>query len=269
MGRTAGSGHCRLFPTFRSRLHSAIFNDLIGFAQFADYASILFINEDDSSARMGATTSLSVRLSGGIICGIVRRQLFSGGFPGLLRASCRSLGGLRRRGALEKGRALSEDGLKSVNILLKTASTTGTWELDASKGATVRAQIPTRNQVTGGRLMIDLSGCWEGEIQLGREMKVEIEIIFDSADLSCVCKWGGCRHHEKRESLGTRRGQGFLLAIGDVVGLDALDSVEELWILACALETSFLDGMAALDSAGPTCCAPDMTNIPGECELDQ
>ncbi len=41
----------------------------------------------------------------------------------------------------------------------------------------------------------------------------------------------GCWHHQKGQSLGTSGGEALLFAIFDVVGVDAIDGIEELRIL--------------------------------------
>lgn len=89
---------------------------------------------------------------------------------------------------------------------------------------------------------------------------MEVKVVLrGGSDVGGVGEGRGRRDHQEGEGLGPRRGERFLLAMGDVVRLDALDGVEELWILALGSESRLERGAAER----PTCCCPDMLSVVG------
>ncbi len=83
--------------------------------------------------------------------------------------------------------------------------------------------------------MVDLSGRGEREVELRRQMEVEVEVLLRSLVLGIhigeVCEWRGSWDHKEGHGLGTRWIEGGFLAILDMVGLDVVDGVEELGIV--------------------------------------
>ena len=77
-----------------------------------------------------------------------------------------------RMRTLQERCTLSQNCLKGVNVFLVHLSGSGTnaRKLDPGERATVGAEIPTRDQIAARRLMIDLSGRWERQVQLRWEM---------------------------------------------------------------------------------------------------
>lgn len=112
---------------------------------------------------------LGVSLPRGVVGRIIRRKLLARGLHSLGRRTA-YLGGPRRRGALQESGALREDGLKCVDIFLETRPAPGTRELDAREGAAVGAQVPSRNEVARGGLVVDLGRRRQGEVELRREV---------------------------------------------------------------------------------------------------
>jgi len=88
---------------------------------------------------------------------------------------------LRRRcDSLKECSALCEDGFKCVDFLLCNfpRSITHRRELDADKSTDLWPQIPSRDKVAARRFVENLRRRWKREIELGREVKMEIEIFF-------------------------------------------------------------------------------------------
>ena len=83
--------------------------------------------------------------------------------------------------------------------------------------------------------MVYLSGSWERKIKLGRQMKVKIKVLFWSLGLGIgrrkICEWRRRWYHQEGQRLGTGRSETFLLAILNVVCIDAFDRIQELWVL--------------------------------------
>ena len=79
--------------------------------------------------------------------------------------------------------------------------------------------------------MVYLGGGGHGEVELGREVEVKVEVLL-GINARGIGETGRRRDHEEREGLGPRGRQGLFPAIHDLVGIDALDSIEELRILA-------------------------------------
>lgn len=138
----------------------------------------------------------------------------------------------RRLRALKKGCALCQDGLKGVDVFLRDRirALANGRKLNARKGAALGAQVPSWYQVAPRGLVVDLCRRGEGQVELGREIEVQVKVFFGRLVLAaCVAEVGKGRvggHHQQRQRLRPRGRQGTLLALLDVVGLDAADGIE-------------------------------------------
>lgn len=64
---------------------------------------------------------------------------------------------------------------------------------------------------------------------------MKIEILLESFGARGggrrICKWRGGGYHQEGEGLGARWGQTILLAILDVIGVDAIDGIQQLRVI--------------------------------------
>lgn len=224
-------------PTLGPRLQLAVLLDLKVVGQLANHAAVFLVHQHNLAALAaahGAVAPPRVRLAGHVVGGVVRRQVLRD--LALARRRGRALFAARlgRRGALEEGGALRQDGLKRVDVLLDALAALDAGELDARESAAVRAQVPARDEVAARRLVVDLRGGGQREVQLGRQVQVQVKVLLGVGAVGVegrVGKGGRGRHHEQRQRLRAGGRQRLLLAVGDVVGRDVLDGVEELWVL--------------------------------------
>ena len=159
-------------------LHVGVFHDLEAFAEFANDASVLFIDENDMTGLARGTSAHRWAAGGGslatrVILGVVRRRQL---LAFLLRVGAWT----RATRALQEGGALCQDRLERIEIFLGALvwSLADAWELDPGEGATVRSEIPAGNEVAIRRLVIDLCRCGDREIQLRWEVKVQVEVLL-------------------------------------------------------------------------------------------
>src|SRR5437016_2412657 len=108
-------------PTFGSVLQLAILDDLETVGKLADDAAVLLINKDDLALAHGALASSGIRLTGLVICRVVRRQIVGHRTLGRRRLPIvqRILpAGLGGRSSFEKRCALRQNSLEGVDVLL-------------------------------------------------------------------------------------------------------------------------------------------------------
>lgn len=109
------------------------------------------------------------------------------------------------RRSFEKRGTLRENRLKGIDILLDVGSAADDGELEASKCAIAGAEIPSRNQVAAGRLVVDLGRRRHGKIELRRQMQVEVEVLLSvsipTSSACRVCEARRRRHHQQRQCL--------------------------------------------------------------------
>lgn len=130
------------------------------------------------SAVYGAVAALCICLSGFVVSRVVSRECLVRGRARLGPVSAgwwrvALLPGRERgRRSFQKSGALRQNGLEGVDIILNALAAVQPGKLDSRKCAAVRAEVPPRNQVARGRLVVDLSRGWQGQVQLGREVEV-------------------------------------------------------------------------------------------------
>lgn len=79
---------------------------------------------------------------------------------------------------------------------------------------------------------------------------MKVEVLRRSCRSGEVCEGRRGRDHEEGEGLGSRRGQRLLMAVRDVVCLDAVDGVEQLGVL---MTCQLAGGLRSLIRLEPTC----------------
>jgi hypothetical protein len=212
--------------TLGALLQPWILNDLGALGKLAHHAAILLVHEHH----------LAVGLFARPCVGFARRVVLR---VVLLQAAL-ALVVLRRLRALEEGGALRQDGFKGVYVLLRhrAGRLANCGELYPRESTALGAQVPSRDEVAARRLVVDLCGRREREIKLRREVEVQVEVFFGRLVLpACVaevCKGRVCGHHQQRERLRPRGCERRLLALLDVVGLDAANGVEKSRIAVAA-----------------------------------
>lgn len=119
------------------------FDNVESLTQFTHNTPVFLVYEYYVTGLMLLCTCSHISFAWGIICWVVMLSALPSGWM------C----------TLKERRALCEDGLKSVNVLLSDfiGSVTDTGELNASEGSTLWAQVPSRYQIAMRGLMIDLS----------------------------------------------------------------------------------------------------------------
>lgn len=115
-----------------------------------------------------------------------------------------------RRGACHECRTLRQNALK--RLLIIPAHLLG--QLDSCK---CPGQVGTGDEIAVGWLWEDLRLSGEGQVEFGRELKVEVEVLGGLI--------GG--DHEEAHGLRAGRGEGGFVAILDVVGMDMVEGEEE------------------------------------------
>jgi hypothetical protein len=104
-----------------------------------------------------------------------------------------ALGRVRCLSTLKEGGALCQNRLESVNVLLcdRVGSLSKRRELNPCEGTAVGTHVPSWDQVAVGRLVVDLGGRREGEIELWRQVQVEVKVFFGCLVLAaCVAEVG-------------------------------------------------------------------------------
>lgn len=92
----------------------------------------------------------------------------------------RMLLGYRRRRPLKERSALRQNRLKGIHIILRhlPRPSSDSRKLYADERARIRAKIPAGNQVAGRRLVVDLSRRGKSEVELRREVQMEVEVFL-------------------------------------------------------------------------------------------
>jgi len=197
--------------------------DLGPTSQLAHYAAIFLVDQDDLTSLACA---VNVTLAGPVLLWVI--SLDAGG--GLV-----VLGRLR---TLQKGGALRQDGLERVDVFLRhrRGALANGWKLNPGEGAALGPQVPAWDQVAARRLVVDLGRCREREIELRREVEVQIEVFFGRLVLAAGVAEVGERRtggdHQQRQRLRARGRERRLFALLDVEGLDASHRVEQSGIAA-------------------------------------
>jgi hypothetical protein len=199
----------RLRLTFVAWCQQRVLEDLGVLGDLADDAAVLLVHENHLPVPDPARAH-GVRLS--------RLEL---GRVVLGRGFLRGGGALHERGALR------EDGLERVDVLLLRAAAQGR-ELDARvrRDAALRLRVP--DQVAARSLGVDSRRGHQGEVDLRREVQVQIAVVFGRPGAGLARRHGD---HEQRHGLRTGRREIGLLAILYVVRLDLLDGIEKVWIV--------------------------------------
>ncbi len=211
--------------TLGSRLQPRVFHHIGAFRELSDDAAIVLIDQNDlSRSEFPGSGGISFARS------VVRRIVSS------LFALARA-GGCR---AFEKSGTLSQDRLERVHILLRNVplAFAKRRKLDSGESTRVGTEIPSWNEVAAGRLMVYLRRCGERQVQLRRQMKVKIEVLFGHFVLRShgrqVRERRRGRDHQQRQRLRAGRGEGRLVAVLHMVGFDAGDCVEQSGlVVAC------------------------------------
>lgn len=143
-----------------------VFDNMKVLAKFTNNTSILLIDQDNLSSRMRSRASSSIPLSR-MIC---RRVVGRNGrriwiFLAFLSSS--SMGRLR---TLQEGCTLCKYGFECVDIFLGALSFSYTWKLYPCKCPAIRTQIPPWYEVAVWWLVVYLSRCGEGKVELWWEM---------------------------------------------------------------------------------------------------
>ena len=160
-------------------------NDVEIVVQLSYHTAIFLVHQHDVPAGMFAATSTSyITLTRRILLRVVGLVL-------LCVARC--------TGSLQKCRTLSEDGLKRIDIFLTDAIRSGPnlGKFDTGEGARLRTQIPTRYEVAARWLVVDLCGCWERDVEFGREVEMKVEVFFGGCGRGgLVIKGRGSGNHQ-------------------------------------------------------------------------
>jgi hypothetical protein len=162
------------------------------------------------------------------VSGVVGRERISRRFRRLCRAALLALAlpplrSLSDRGwwrSLQERGALREDCFKRVYVFLDPLSALDRGKLDPGECATVRTEVPAGDQVAGGRLVVDLRRGGERQVQLGREVEMEVEILLRRCAIDIdrgVGEGRGRWHHQQGQGLRPGGREGLFFAIGDVV----------------------------------------------------
>ncbi len=217
--------------TLGAWLDGTVLLDVEAFAQLTDDAAIFLIHKHNSTAGLGAAATLYVALTSVIVSRVVWRQFLASRFTsfGFIRLAGSLL--LGRRSSFEERGALRKNGLKRIEVFLNARAAIGRRELNACECSAVSAEVPSRDQVAAGRLVIDLGRCRQRKVELRGQMQVQVEVFFSGTDTRRIGKSRRCWHHQQGQRLGSGRGERLFVSIGDVVGIDAVDRVEKLWIL--------------------------------------
>lgn len=157
-------------------LHATMLNDVKPFPQLTHHAPILLIDKNNLAPNSARTTT-NIPLSR-----LERRRVISRDWPVLqtLRRTLRlaRARGFRRRRPLEEGRALRDDGLKGIDVLLRPALP-NSRELYPCESPPLGAQVPCpRDEVAARRLEVYLRRRREGEVKFGREVQVQVEVLL-------------------------------------------------------------------------------------------
>jgi len=150
---------------------------------------------------------------------------------------------------LHEGGALRQDGLERVDVVLADrragrgcAMPADGGELDAREGAGLGPQVPARDDVAAGRLVEDLRRRRQRDVQLRRQVQVQVEVLLRRArpllaalqlalELAGLLRRRG-RDEQQGEHLRPAGCERCLFAVFDVVGVDAWDGEEEAWVVA-------------------------------------
>lgn len=160
-------------------------------SQLTDDATILLVDQNDLAIVAAAYVTLAWSVVLGVVCLDVTLALLV----------------LRSLRTLEEGCALRQDSLEGVDVLLRDRSRAlANWrELNACEGAALWAQVPSRYQVAARRLVVDLRRRGEWEVELRRQVQVEVEVFFRrfvlAARVAEICKGRVGRDHQQRERL--------------------------------------------------------------------
>ena len=151
----------------------------------------------------------------------------------------------RRARPFQKRRALRQDGLERIDLLLADPprAVAHRRELDAGERARVRAQVPARDQVAARGAVEDLRGGWQRQVQVRWHVQVQVEVLLERGRVvgrgvlrfvgeQLVVVGGGGRDHQEGQRLAGARGrEGRLLAVLQVVGVDAAHAEEQVGVM--------------------------------------
>jgi hypothetical protein len=218
-------------PTFGARLESTVFYDMEAIGQLADDATVFLIYENDLAGRRRAVTALDITFARPVISRVIGRKLLGLGLGrraaprALLFSLSADFGGRR---PLEKCRALGQDGLERVDILSHAITAADAGEFESGEGAAVGTEIPPGEEITSRGLVVDLGCGRQWQIELWRQMQVEIEVLLRRIGIN-IC-WVGegraRRYHQQRQSLRACPVEELFLSIGDMVRSHSLDGVQ-------------------------------------------
>jgi hypothetical protein len=195
--------------TFGPRCNSTVLDNIEAAAKLAHDAAILLINQDDPSGQVRAMTAPDISLALVKVGWVIWGRLVSSSFSCLGSSSIGGSALLWRRSwsrcSLEEGGTLCENRFKGIDVLLDVGSAADDGELEASECAVAGAEIPSRNQVAAGGLVVDLSRRRHGKIELRRQMQVEVEVLLSvsipTSSACRVCEARRRRHHQQRQGL--------------------------------------------------------------------
>jgi hypothetical protein len=122
-----------------------VFDNVSITSQLANDAAVVLVDENDLAVCRAL--DIVIFTTGSIVSWVVLFQRARGLWWG---------------STLKEGGALCQDGLESIVVLGRDVLVKG----DASEDAAVSTQVPARDQVRVGRLVVDLGGSWHGQIQL-------------------------------------------------------------------------------------------------------
>jgi hypothetical protein len=127
---------------------------------------------------------------------------------------------LRRRRPLHERRALRQDRLECVDVLLLRAAPQRR-KLDTRVRPAAALGLRVRDQVAARSLAVDARRGHEGKVDFGREVQVQVVVIF-GVSAGLLRRHG---NHEQRHRLRAGRREFGLFAILNVVCLDLLDRI--------------------------------------------
>ena len=190
-------------------------------AELAHHAPILLINKHDVSVptlRARAHVTLARR----VLLRVVLNH------AALLRRDAR---------VLQERRALRQDRLKGIDLLLAHVAVPAAdgRELDAGERARLGPQVPARDQVAARRLVEDLRGGGQRQVELRRQVQVQVEVLLGRVRVVrgrglrvefvvVVVVGRGRGHHQQGERLRAVGVERVFVPVLQVVGVDAADA---------------------------------------------
>lgn len=189
-------------------------------AELTHHRPVLFIHKNDVTVSAASNARAYIAFAWGIIGWIVALFIAAGW-------AC----------AFQECRTLRKNGLKGIDIFLRHSVRTGPnlGEFNAGERSW---QIKAWYEVAAWWLMIYLNGRGQRDVELRREVQVQVEVFFGCRagrlGRRQVGEGGGRGHHQQGQCLRSRMTERRLLAILYVVGIDVAYAVEQLWVIvAC------------------------------------